>query len=398
MKGDIKMSQEKFELKKSVNVGYPGKYDSHPGNHGKFLCDKDDKGEYIAEKDTYDLKEFFTPSERETFYGHVKGILQGLEVKYPPSKTVQYKEAETLVNEKTGNSYQKVKENGMTLTEAFFEKLTDEEKKGYKRIEIPEMQYSITGNHYEKDGKNYDSFQLTITSNKHEAIRVNYNKNCEATYIGYNKDNSFVNGKPSGENKWVNLDQKTAFASEVLRNFATDLSATVVRSERTGRSLPTIYSEVNQYIKDHSPKTTNADGKEVAEYYSTGFHFAGSVMKDKDGNALKDDNGADRKYQRDCFSFMNHKSESITFNLQDGDISGIYYKNLETKDSMFNSDVDALSKISEACTDKAFAELLNEALVNYSKNADKVNSEIVNDSKDGEFAEIDEIAKEDMPF
>lgn len=394
------MSEQKemYELKKSVEVGYPGKFADRPNKHGKFLCEKDPAGNFLTDKDDYDLKEFFTPEERESFYGHVKGILQGLETKFPPAINVLYKEAETITNDK-GKEYQKVKVDGSVLKPEIFAVLPEDKKADYKECKTSEMSYSITGNKYSKDGKDYSSFQLTITSNKKEAICVTYNKNCEATFIRYNPDNTFDNNhKPSATNKWVPLDQNTAFVSEVLRNFATDLAATVVRTG-SGRSLPTLYSEVNNYIKENSPKTKNAEGKEVAEYYSTGFHYANSPIKDRDGNILKDEKGNDRRYARDNFGFMNHNSESITLNISDNEITGIYYRNLETKDSLFNSDADALAKIGEKCVDKGFIEILNNALVNYSRNVQKINEGVVQDEKDDSFMNVpDEIDRDDMPF
>ena len=398
------MSEKTYELKKSVEIGYPGKYENKPGSHGKFRCETDEKGNFIPEKDDYDLKEYFSPAERESFYGHVKGLLQGLENKYPVSETVVYKEAETLTNEKTGNTYQKLKQDGEVIKETTYNRLDDAEKKNYKRSATPDMAYKITGYHYEKDGKSRDNFQLEITFKKSEAIRVTYDKNCQATFIQYNKDNSFSNGKPAAENKWVNLNNDVNIASPILANFAKDISATIVRGERTPAKLPTIYTEVNQYIKDNSPKVQNAEGKEVSAYYSTGYHFANSPMKDKDGNVLKDDNGETRKYNRPCFTFMNHSSEAITFNLVDGDIASIGYRNFETKDNFYSSDHDALAKVSERCVDKAFAAMLTDALVNYQEKAEKVNEEVAKaaddkaDDKADDFMQFNENDQPDLPF
>lgn len=379
-----------YVAEKSVNVGYPGKFESANNKHGNFIVKE-------GAEDNYDLKDYFTPEERATFYGHVKGVLKSLEAKYPPSQTVIYKEAETLTNEK-GYTYQKAVENGSQLKESIYNALSEEDRKGYKKVVIPEMNYQIQGNHYTKDGKDYDSFQLTITSNKHEAIRVNYNKNCEATSVSYNKDNSFVNKQPAPDNKWMFLNNDIKFSSEVLKNFATDLSAMVVRGERTGRALPSIFKEVNDYVKENSPKMQNAEGKEVAKIYCTGFHYAGSPMKDKDGNVLKDEQGNTRTYQRDNFGFFNHANENITVNLVDGEIAGFYLRNSADKEgNIYSND---LKTIYDKAIDKDFVSLLNDGIANYTKEANKVSEEMTKNEadKDNEFVEYDENEGQSLPF
>ena len=387
-----------YSFKPTVNIGYPGKSETHPGSHGKFLCDKAENGEYLADKDTYDLKEYFTPAERESFYGHVKGILQGLEIKYPPTETITYREADTLVNEKTGNTYQKLKEGGNTLKEATFKLLPEEEQKNYKKYTTPEMSYSITGNHYEKDGKARDTFQLTITSNKHEAIRVSFDKDCQAKYIGYNKDNSFNSGKPAAENKWVNCDAKTQFTSPVLQNFAKDLAASITRSDRTSIARPTIFTEVSKYVSEHSPKVTNKEGKEVGEYYTKGYFFKGSVIKDNDGNVLKDKDGNPMKYRDDNFSFYNHSSEMVTFYLTDGDITKVSYANFadKTKNAFSREGLTGI----QGHASEGFFNLVNDALNNYDKNLQQTNEEIAKavDDKENDFMEFNEQDEINLPF
>lgn len=143
-----------YVAEKSVNVGYPGKFEFANNKHGNFIVKE-------GAEDNYDLKDYFTPEERRTFYGHVKGVLKSLEAKYPPSQTVIYKEAETLTNEK-GYTYQKAVENGSQLKESIYNALSEEDRKGYKKVVIPEMNYQIQGNHYTKDGKDYDFFNLPL--------------------------------------------------------------------------------------------------------------------------------------------------------------------------------------------------------------------------------------------
>lgn len=389
-----------YEFKPTVKINYPGKSESKPGSHGKFLCDKAENGEYLTDKDTYDLKEYFTPAERDSFYGHVKGILQGLEVKYPPSQTVTYKEADTLVNEKTGATYQKLREGGDTLKESTWQKLPKEEQANYKKYTTPEMSYFITGNHYEKDGQSHDRFVLTIKSNNHESIEVNFNKDCQATYIRYNKDNSFVNGKLAPENKWESLDANTKFNSPVLESFAKDLSATVVRSgERTaGKTFPTIYTEVNNYIREHSPKMQNKEGKEVSEYYVTSFGRQGAVIKDNNGETLKNADGSNKTYGNDQFSIMNHSSEKVTFMLTDGDISKVFYNNFASGDKAYSD--KGLAGIKDNVSE-GFFNIINEALTNYDRGLEATNEEIAKvaaDDKDNEFAEYNEQDEVGLPF
>lgn len=394
----------------SVKISYPGKNENKVGKAGHFLCPKDSDGKYLTDKDDFNLKDVFTPEQRENFLNTAKTLLQNLELKYPVPMNTSYAKTETAKDEKSGKEYQKIMLGGdgkaITVGAEEYNEFSDNLKAKYKEIQNKDFSYRIDATKYtDKDGYERTALQLTISDTKHESVRFSFNKDSELMYVNYNKNNTFVNNQPAADSKWVKLEDAN-FSNETLQKFANDLSLLRVRGEKKGASFPTIYTEVRDYIKEHTAQTS--EGK--ADVYLKSFNRKGDVQmtydtEKKESVPRVNKDGEKMLHQSDNFEIYNHDSEKITIFLEEGEVSALAYtdfkKELEDPTrNVYAKGEGAMDKIIESARNKNFVELVDEAIANYqqkqmsnidlAKAGDK-------DTKDEEFLEVD-TSEKGLPF